>query len=241
MQNQKKNQDEFDRSSLDYFKEISKFKPLPLDVEIDLWKKYKNENDISARDKLVKANLKFVAKEAGKFQGRGLSYADLIAEGNMGLLKSFEKFDYCKNLKTISYSVWWIRQSILEALKKRNSISGDEIGVIPENSEQYESYENIDDNDCNYVDFEDEGSDEYPYMQYEEQKGIILSLLNVLTEKEKNVIIKYYGLNCKEMTLEEIGKSVGLTKERIRQIKESALKKLRSEAMKKSITSDIYN
>ena len=121
----KKVVNDFERSSQTYFKEISTFKPLSKDEEFSLWERYRNNNDLVARDKLIKSNLKFVASVARGYQGLGLSYADLIAEGNCGLMKAFDKFDYSKGYKTISYSVWWIRQSILEALKERTGIEGD--------------------------------------------------------------------------------------------------------------------
>ena len=118
---------DFDLSSQIYFKEISQYKSLSLDEEISLWKQYKYNNDIKARDKIIKSNLKFVASVAKKYQGRGLSYSDLIAEGNYGLLRAIDKFDYKKGYKTISYSVWWIKQAILEALKERNHLDSDEL------------------------------------------------------------------------------------------------------------------
>ena len=113
MLKQKKIINDFERSSLTYFNEISEFKPLSREEEFSLWERYRKNNDIGARDKLIKSNLKFVASVAKNYQGLGLSYADLIAEGNCGLLKAIDKFDYEKGFKTISYSVWWIRQSIL--------------------------------------------------------------------------------------------------------------------------------
>ena len=237
MLKKKKIINDFERSSQTYFKEISEFKPLSREEEFSLWERYRKNNDIGARDKLIKSNLKFVASVAKNYQGLGLSYADLIAEGNCGLLKAIDKFDYEKGFKTISYSVWWIRQSILEALKERAGIEGDS---LPQDFEKQNQCEDEEQTVDNTVEEEYISSDSEEF-KIEELKKTINMLIGCLTEREQYVISEYYGLNAKEgATLEEIGASMGLTKERVRQIKEKALKKLRSEALNNSITSDIY-
>ena len=227
---------DFERSSIDYFKDISDLSPLSRAEERSLWEKYKKENDISARNKIIKSNLKFVAKEAAKYIGMGLSYSELIAEGNLGLIKALDKFDYEKGYKTISYSVWWINQNILEAIKKRNIINGDEI----EPSEKFDEDDEIGDDENvateKYVD-----NFNFDNLKRSDEASTVRDLMESLTEREKQVVTDYFGLNSKEeMTLEEIGKKMNLTKERIRQIKESALKKLRAEALKNSITSETF-
>lgn len=235
MRKKKKIINDFERSSIDYFNDINKFSPLSKDEEISLWERYKKNNDIAARDKIIKSNLKFVASVAKPYIGMGLSYSDLIAEGNLGLMKAMEKFKYEKGYKTISYSVWWIRQNILEALKKRNLLKGDELNNtdIQENENETDDEEIIEPE--NYVD-----QFNFDNLNVMDDSKVVKNLMDVLTEREKEVISSYFGLNSTdEMTLEEIGEDFGLTKERIRQIKECALKKLRTEALKNSITSEI--
>lgn len=238
MLKKRKSLNDFERSSQTYFSEISEFKPLSRDEEFSLWERYRKNNDIKARDKLIKSNLKFVASVARGYQGLGLSYSDLIAEGNYGLMKAIDRFDYEKGYKTISYSVWWIRQSILEALKERKGIEGES---LPQDCEKQNSLEEDDYAVDNVVkdEYIDYGSTDE--LKTDELKKVIVGLIDCLSEREKYVISEYFGLNSKEcLTLEEIGDTIGLTKERVRQIKEKALKKLRSEALNNSITSDIY-
>lgn len=235
MRKKKKIINDFERSSIDYFNDINKFSPLSKDEEISLWERYKKNNDTAARDKIIKSNLKFVASVAKPYIGMGLSYSDLIAEGNLGLMKAMEKFKYEKGYKTISYSVWWIRQTILEALKKRNLLKGDELNNtdIQENENETDDEEIVEPE--NYVD-----QFNFDNLNVMDDSKVVKNLMDVLTEREKEVISSYFGLNSTdEMTLEEIGENFGLTKERIRQIKECALKKLRTEALKNSITSEI--
>lgn len=238
MLKKKKIVNEFERSTQTYFSEIGNLSPLSKDEELSLWEKYKKHNDLSARDKIIKSNLKFVASVAKSFQGLGLSYSDLIAEGNIGLMKAMEKFDYEKGYKTISYSVWWIRQTIMEALKERSLLKGDE---LPRDFEK--NIESDDDSEYNNVSGRDiEDGDAMSSIRDGEIKSTVRMLMGVLTKREQAILIDYFGLgNEDEMTLEEIGKKLGLTKERVRQIKEKSLKKLRAETLKNSITEDIYN
>ena len=225
---------DFDLSSQIYFKEISQYKSLSLDEEISLWKQYKYNNDIKARDKIIKSNLKFVASVAKKYQGRGLSYSDLIAEGNYGLLRAINKFDYKKGYKTISYSVWWIKQAILEALKERNHLDGDELpnDFEKQHMEDDEIYEAPIKN--NFIEYEDDTT------HIEDLRDTINVLIKCLSEREFIIITNYYGIDKEPLTLEEIGVKLNLTKERIRQILEKSLCKLRTEALSNSISNDIY-
>lgn len=210
-----------------YYNELKKFKPLDKNKEISLFLKYKNNNDISARNELITSNLKFVVDIAKKYKGHGLSFGDLVSEGNIGLLKAIDRFDEKRDTKIISYGVWWIRQTIKEAIAKKNNIQADD---LPEDHEKQvnddDLYNRQDENEFNSL-FEND--DHYTNTNNIE---IVNKLLNSLDEREKEIIISYFGLyDNDQLTLEEIGVKYDLTKERVRQIKEVALKKLRSNAL----------
>lgn len=233
MLKKKKNVNDFELSSKLYFNEIGNYNPLSFEEEQQLWKSYKLNNDLLARDKIILSNLKFVANVAKGYQGRGLSFSDLIAEGNCGLLKAMEKFDYTKGYKTISYSVWWIRQAILEALKERNGIEGDELPCDfekqgDENEDLSPSYDS-----SNFVYIYNENDEE----EIRKDKQEIISILTKnLTKREKYILTKYYGLDDENpLTLEEIGVEIELTKERVRQILIKIFNKIRNEALKNNI------
>lgn len=230
---------EYDKSMTTYFEEISKYSILSKDEELKLWRRYKNENDLKARDKLVSSNLRFVANVAKKYQGNGLSYSDLIAEGNIGLLKAIERFDGERGFKAISYSVWWIKQTIMEAINKRGLIQSEE---LPTEHERQPDEEDIFSDNAYKSVSNDIAFDEGTVAKEEEMNKVVNNLMSCLNEREKIIVTKYYGLNgCKPETLENIGKTLNLTKERIRQINEKALKKLRTGALNNSITTDIYS
>lgn len=229
---------EHDKSVSTYFNEVAGYKPLSHDEEYELWKKYKYEGDIKARDKLISSNLKFVASIAKQYQGRGLSYADLIAEGNVGLIKALDKFDGERGYKVISYSVWWIRQTILEALSKRNASDNEDLPL------DYEKPVSVNIED----DMEPQDFESGPYLNDETEKNqdfereqTIRFLMDYLNQRERNIITKYYGLDGnKPKTLEEIGLEYGLTKERIRQIKNTSFKKMRSVALATGMTANVF-
>ena len=227
---------EHDKSVSTYFNEVASYKPLSKDEELELWRKYKYNGDMGARDKLISSNLKFVASIAKQYQGRGLSYADLIAEGNIGLIKALDKFDGERGYKIISYSVWWIRQTILEALAKRNASDDEDLPYdyekpIVTDDDDYKT-EMGDDNFLN---------DGLENNKEVEQSEAIRFLMEYLNQREKNIITKYYGLDGnKPKTLEEIGMEYGLTKERIRQIKNTSFKKMRSVAVATGMTANVF-
>ena len=232
---------EFDKSVLQYFKDIADFKPLSYEEEYKLWKKYRFNNDISARNKLVTANLRFVASIAKNYIGRGLSFSDLIAEGNVGLIKSMDRFDASKNYKSISYSVWWVKQSILEALNKRNSIEAEDLpsDTDQEDKQIDEEYCSIETGDRFQERFIDEVSDEKD--RDAEEKKTLSFLLSKLNERDRIIISKYYGVfGYKQQTLEEIGNEFNITKERTRQLLEKIFKKLRHEVLINNIDESVY-
>lgn len=227
---------EHDKSVSTYFNEVANYKPLSREEEFELWRKYKYDGDMAARDKLISSNLKFVASIAKQYQGRGLSYADLIAEGNIGLMKALDKFDGERGYKVISYSVWWIRQTILEALAKRNVTDGEDLPS---------DYEKQDTMDEEYLDSEMLGGEfvcELSAADKERERDeAIKFLMEYLNQREKNIITKYFGLDGnKPKTLEEIGMEYGLTKERIRQIKNTSFKKMRSVALATGMTANVF-
>ena len=224
---------EHDKSVTAYFKEVAGTKPLSREEEFNLWHKYKYEGDLNARNKLVSANLKFVASIAKQYQGRGLSYADLIAEGNLGLLKAIDKFDGERGFKVISYSVWWIRQTILEALSKRSASDAEDLPADTEKPAAMEDEEYF-----NNPTPEEYITDGYALTKAKEDSGVIQFLMDYLNQRERDIITQYYGLDGrKPKTLEEIGMEYGLTKERIRQIKNLSFKKMRSVALATGMTS----
>ena len=235
---------DYEQSTGAYLKEIGGFKPLTKKDEMKLWKRLKkNPEDSDAKNKLITSNLKFVVSVANSYKGRGLSLSDLVAEGNLGLLKAYTKFNPKVDVKFISYSVYWIRQSILEALEKRNGINGEELPLDYEKQE-----ENVDEdyleaeNTPNLVNefVEDEADGEMERIN--KQREALNMLFEGLTDREKNIIVRYFGLGKnKAETLEEIGNTLNLTKERVRQIKEDGMKKLRSHAVENPTVMRIYS
>jgi RNA polymerase primary sigma factor len=235
---------DYEQSTGAYLKEIGGFKPLTKKDEMKLWKRLKkNPEDSDAKNKLITSNLKFVVSVANSYKGRGLSLSDLVAEGNMGLLKAYTKFNPKVDVKFISYSVYWIRQSILEALEKRNGINGEELPLDYEKQEENVDEDYLEaDNTPNLVNefVEDDADGEMERIN--KQRQALNMLFDGLTEREKNIIVGYFGLGKnKAETLEEIGNTLNLTKERVRQIKEDGMKKLRSHAVENPTVMRIYS
>jgi RNA polymerase primary sigma factor len=262
----------FDEGSLDqYLREISKYPLIPQEEEVSLAQRIR-AGDGEALDKLVRSNLRFVVSVAKKYQNQGVSLADLINEGNLGLIRAAHKFDETKGIKFISYAVWWIRQAILQALAeqsrivrvplnragtlhrigKRSSALLQELGREPTPSEIAEgmdiSMEEVqktlsisqnhlsldapltpgeDNKLLDYLpDTQNPGPDSETFEHALTES--IEEVLSTLKEREAKILRLYFGLDGPEpMTLEEIGSLLGITRERVRQIKEKALSRLR--------------
>ena len=216
-----------------YYDELKKYKPITRAKEKELILKAK-EGDLKAQNEILTANLRFVFNIASRYKGKGASISDLISEGNMGLVKAIQKFDPEKDVKFISYAVWWVRNSMQEFLKKRQ--------VCLNYEKEEESLERPILHNEFWHDDEDEyvtkkeivmsdEEDEERRELHKNQKKIVDKILEKLSERERFIIEKYYGIDCEEKNLEEIGNMLGITKERVRQIKAVSLTKLRTDIL----------
>lgn len=215
-----------------YYDDLKKYKPLTKAKERRLLKRCKKGN-LKAKNEILEANLRFVFDIAKHYTGRGVPISELISDGNMGLLRAIEKFDESKDVKFISYAVWWIRQAMLESIKRRNTINFVEIEPNTDNDVSMDKKLIEDDEDDTYFnnDFSNENDEKESEIKIG-QKNIVIKLLNVLDERERDVIESYYGINDKkELTLTDIGKKYNLSSERVRQIKKKGLMKLRTKML----------
>lgn len=271
-----------------YLQQIGKIKLLSNEEELKVAKKIKEENSEEAKKTLVNANLRLVVSIAKKYIGRGLSFLDLIQEGNMGLMRAAEKFDYTKGYKFSTYATWWIQQSItraiadksrlirlpvhmIETLSKIKKISMDltiENGTAPTKDEiaskigmpvqkltaliesaqgtiSMESPANQKDENAKLSDFIVDETTLSPDTKVTQDNLFfdIKKMLNHLSEKERNVLIMRYGLdeNGEKKTLEEIGTYYGVSRERIRQIENRAMSKLKKLCRNHNITTNLKN
>ena len=263
-------------ASLDkYLQEIGRKDLITVDEEVELAQRIK-QGDQAALDKLVSANLRFVVSVAKQYQNQGLSLPDLIDEGNLGLIKAAQKFDETRGFKFISYAVWWIRQSILQALAEQSRIvrlplnqvgSLNKIGKALQRFEQENErrpsaseladqldvpVEKIADTmtvsgrhvsvDAPFVDGEDNSlldvlpNDDSPMadasLNQESLAKEVNRALDQLNPRERDILKMFFGIGCQEMTLEEIGAKFDLTRERVRQIKEKAIRRLKGQKSK---------
>ncbi len=266
-------------ASLDkYLQEIGKEELLSIDEEVELAQRIR-KGDRKALERLTKANLRFVVSVAKQYQNQGLSLSDLINEGNVGLIKAAEKFDETRGFKFISYAVWWIRQSILQAIAEQSRIVRlplNQVGSVNKITRALNQFEQENERrpntreiaertdipeekidealqvngrhisvDAPFVDGEDNSlldvmvNDNSPMADLELVKeslnAEIKTALLMLSERERNVITAFFGIGQPEMTLEEIGTKYGLTRERVRQIKEKAIRRLRSNTKNKML------
>ena len=264
-------------ASLDkYLQEIGREELVSPEEEVELAQRIR-QGDQVALERLTRANLRFVVSVAKQYQNQGLSLPDLINEGNLGLIKAAEKFDETRGFKFISYAVWWIRQSILQALAEQSRIVRlplNQVGSLnkinkalgrfeQENERQPSTQEladmidipkdKIDDTlrvsgrhvsmDAPFVDGEDNSlldvlpNDDSPMadrgLNKESLSTEVERALQVLTPREREIIKCFFGIGCQEMTLEEIGENLDLTRERVRQIKEKAIRKLKKPSASK--------
>lgn len=215
-----------------YYDDLKNTKPLTRVKEKRLLRLSKR-GDTKARNELLEANLKFVFDVAKRYSGRGVPMGDLISEGNLGLIKAIEKFDESNDVKFISYAVWWIRHSMLDAIQRRKLTESVELesGVSNDNVFAAKLADDEDDEVDGYnpSPFEDEGDTRD---KMNKQNALINKMFSSLNQREMKVISHYFGIDGnKKMNLIEIGEELGITSERVRQIKGSAIKKMRSNAL----------
>ena len=270
-------------ASLDkYLQEIGKEDLITVEEEVELAQRIR-KGDQKALEKLTRANLRFVVSVAKQYQNQGLSLPDLINEGNLGLIKAAEKFDETRGFKFISYAVWWIRQSILQALAEQSRIVRlplNQVGSLnkinkafsrfEQENERRPSPEELADSldlpaekvadtlrvsgrhisvDAPFVEGEDNSlldvlvNDDSPIADRtlinESLSTEVERALSTLTERERDIIKLFFGINTQEMTLEEIGEKFGLTRERVRQIKEKAIRRLRHSSRSKLLKTNL--
>ena len=242
-----------------YLKDIRKIKVMTPEREKELSKMI-TSGTLTPRQieevnqELLEGNLRFVITVAKQYQNQGLDFPDLIAEGNLGLMKAINNFDWSKNLRFISYAVWWVKQSILQSLNDNARTIRLPVNVVQDLHRAKKAIESnggkledkfqnlpsmidldmsINEDGDTLVDVLKNDQAEMPdevFNSKDELKVQLLSLLDVLDERERIIIGDYYGLTGTQRTLEDIGGDFNLTKERVRQIKEKALRKLRNDS-----------
>ncbi|GAB5465342.1 MAG: sigma-70 family RNA polymerase sigma factor [Candidatus Kapaibacteriales bacterium] len=268
--------------SLDkYLQEIGRVDLIQADDEIELAKKIKagGPESVRALERMVKANLRFVVSVAKQYQNQGLSLGDLINEGNLGLIKAAKRFDETRGFKFISYAVWWIRQSILQALAEQSRIVRlplNRVGALNKIGKKFSELEQEFEREPTAAELAEQLgmsvseitetikisgrhlSVDAPFVQGEDNRLLdvlpndqqpppdselireslkteVKQVLGSLSKREADVISLYFGLDDQSLTLEEIGEKFNLTRERVRQIKEKAIRRLRHASRSKTL------
>lgn len=268
-------------ASLDkYLQEIGREALITIEEEVELAQRIK-KGDRAALEKLTRANLRFVVSVAKQYQNQGLSLPDLINEGNLGLIKAAEKFDETRGFKFISYAVWWIRQSILQALAEQSRIVRlplNQVGSLNKINKAFSRFEQEFERTPSTEELADvlelshekvaatlkvsgrHLSVDAPFSDGEDNNLLdvlvnsdspvadrlllkeslcqeIERSLTTLSDRERDIVRCFFGIGCQELTLEEIGDKFELTRERVRQIKEKAIKRLRHNSRSKLLKS----
>ena len=212
-----------------YYNELKKYKPITRKEEERLIRLYKN-GSLIAKNKLLESNLRFVFDIARRYTGRGVPISDLISEGNMGLIRALEKFDETKNVKFISYAVWWVKQAMLESIEKNKAFTRNETSPSKANDLIREKKAECDDDDVSYYEIDTKYKD--TSSDADEQKSMVSELLTPLNDRERDIVKSFYGIgDSKELSLTEISKKYGISVQRAMQIKKKSFKKMRSFAM----------
>ena len=206
------------------------------------------------KKELLEGNLRFVITVAKQYQNQGVDFPDLVAEGNIGLMKALNNFDWSKNLRFISYAVWWIRQSILQSLNEHSRTIRIPVNVVQDLQKEKKRVEKTDyrmddkfanlpytinletqineegDTLIDLIENKDSMRPDEVFNTSQQLRDGLVNILNILDDREKQIVEDYYGISGTPRTLEDIGSDFNLTKERVRQIKEKALRKLRNES-----------
>ena len=225
-----------------YFDDLKSTKPMSRAKEKRLLRLSKHGN-IKARNEILESNLRFVFDMAKKYTGKGVPISDLISEGNMALIYAITKFDEEKDVKFISYAVWWIRHAMLDVIKKKKLASLLEVEQEDIYGRSYD--EQASDSEDEHVSQMESSfsnsSDEKKREIYNNQNETINRLMPILSSREKSVINYYFGLNGNEkLNFVEIGAKIGISSERARQISKNAIRKLRSNAMLLNNTEELF-
>lgn len=218
---------DLDECVKNYLKNLSKYKTLTKSEERVFLEDYKYNNNIEARNTIILCNLKYACSIANEYRGKGVEFSDLIAEANDGLMEAIEKFDINQDIKFITYARWWIMQRVTSRIANMYKHNTYDIPYEKEKQEDDDEQPltNNNDYDCLIVDDIDKQQNNI------DKKYYLHTLLDMLNERERDIIVRYYGIDGEKENLYEISENYKLSSERIRQIMEGAFRKIRSYAM----------